>query len=54
MCDIVCVLALKTQTCAPPQVRLFYSLLPQRQRWAELRDQPAELLIDEVRHSLLL
>ena len=30
------------------KVRLFYSLLPQRQRWAELRREPAMFVIDEV------
>jgi GTPase len=29
-------------------VRLFYSLLPQRQRWADRRSEPVELIIDEV------
>jgi hypothetical protein len=34
----------------PPhrQVRLFYGLLPQRQRWADLRREPALFVIDEV------
>jgi hypothetical protein len=30
------------------QVRLFYGLLPQRTPWFEARDQPAEMVIDEV------
>lgn len=44
---------LRRRPCAPPGkgldlVRLFFSLLPQRQRWVEAQAQAAEFIIDET------